>query len=138
MVTGRQPPRYEATTDGIAIRVVPRFMHDESSPAQGKFFWSYTVEIENLDEVAWRLERRSWRIVDSAGRKQTVDGEGVIGQTPLIEPGETFKYTSGVPLSAPSGLMDGQYLLVNTAGQELVAQIPTFSLDSPYDKARPS
>ena len=62
----------------------------------------------------------------------------MIGQTPLIEPGETFKYTSGVPLSAPSGLMDGQYLLVNTAGEELVAQIPTFSLDSPYDKARPS
>lgn len=138
MVTGKPPPRYEAITDGIAIRVVPRFMHDESSPVQGKFFWAYTVEIENQGEESWQLMRRSWRIVDSAGHHQMVEGEGVIGQQPLIEPGEIFKYTSGVPLSAPSGLMDGQYLLENAAGAELTVPIPPFSLDSPYESAQPS
>lgn len=138
MISGRTPPRYEAITDGIAIRVVPRFMHDESSPVRGQFFWSYTVEIENLSDQVWTLTSRHWLIVDSAGRQQEVDGEGVVGQTPRLEPGESFRYTSGAPLSAPSGMMGGHYTFVADDGAGLIAKIPTFSLDSPYDQAQPS
>ncbi|MCI4644191.1 MAG: Co2+/Mg2+ efflux protein ApaG [Hyphomonadaceae bacterium] len=138
MVSGRPSPRYEAVTDGIAVRVVPRFMHDESSPVRGKFFWSYMVEIENQSDQAWTLTHRHWRIVDVAGRQQEVDGEGVVGQTPRLEPGESFRYTSGAPLSAPSGIMSGHYRFENDAGVALHAVIPAFSLDSPYDRAQPS
>ncbi|MEO0465883.1 MAG: Co2+/Mg2+ efflux protein ApaG [Pseudomonadota bacterium] len=131
-------PLYEADTSGIVVRVVPRFMFDESDPHQAKYFWSYMVEIENKSEGAWTLTTRHWRIVDSQGRRQDVDGDGVIGQTPTLEPGDVFRYTSGAPLSAPSGMMGGSYDFVSKTGQELSARIPTFSLDSPYDQAKPS
>jgi ApaG protein len=132
------PPNYEETTDGVRIRVRPRFMHDESQPGQGRFMWAYTVDVENGSERTWTILRRHWRIVDSAGRLQAVDGDGVIGQTPTLGPGERFSYTSGAPLSAPSGMMSGSYDLVDETGLELVAMIPVFSLDSPYETCRPS
>ena len=83
------------------MRVQPRFMHDESKPATGQYVWSYTVEIENGTEQTWQLMRRHWQIVDAEGRRQEVEGEGVVGQQPVLKPGEAFKYTSGAPLSAP-------------------------------------
>ncbi|MEL6474898.1 MAG: Co2+/Mg2+ efflux protein ApaG [Pseudomonadota bacterium] len=137
MAARKPPPAYEADTDGVRIRVQPRFMHDESEPAKHKFVWAYTVELENGSERAWKLVSRHWEIIDSEGRRQIVDGEGVVGQQPLIEPGGTFKYTSGAPLATPSGMMTGHYDLEADDGALLSAQIPTFSLDSPYDKARP-
>jgi ApaG protein len=132
------PPQYEAITDGVRIRVRPRFLHDESEPGRGHFMWQYTVEVENGSTQAWTIARRHWRIVDSAGRVQAVDGDGVIGQTPTLGPGERFSYTSGAPLATPSGLMSGTYDLVGENGEEMVAIIPAFSLDSPYDTSRPS
>lgn len=131
-------PEYEAETDGIVVRVVPRFLHDESEPASSRYVWSYRIEIENQSDTVWTLTHRHWRIVDAAGRRQDVDGEGVVGQTPRIEPGDVFSYTSGAPLTAPSGLMGGSYDLVSDTGEPMRAIIPTFSLDSPYDTARPS
>jgi len=138
MVRGKTPPSYEAETDGIIVRVVPRFMHDESEPAKSRYLWSYTVEIENGSDRAWTLTTRHWRIVDALGRTQVVDGEGVVGQTPRLEPGESFRYTSGCPLSAPSGMMAGAYDFEGDDGAQMTARVPTFSLDSPYDQARPS
>ena len=132
------PPQYEAVTDGVRIRVRARFLHDESEPGRGKFMWSYTVDVENESDRTWTIVRRHWRIVDSAGRRQDVDGDGVIGQTPTLGPGERFSYTSGAPLSAPSGMMSGTYDLVDEDGAQLVATIPVFSLDSPYDQSLPS
>lgn len=134
----RQPPLYEEVTGGVRIRVRPRFMHDESEPGRGKFMWSYTVDVENESDRTWTIVRRHWRIVDAAGRRQDVDGDGVIGQTPTLGPGERFSYTSGAPLSAPSGMMSGTYDLVDEDGAQLVATIPVFSLDSPYDQSLPS
>lgn len=131
-------PLYEADTNGIVVRVVPRFMHDESDPHTAKYFWSYMVEIENQSDEIWTLTNRHWRIVDMMGRRQDVDGEGVIGQTPTLEPGDVFRYTSGAPLAAPSGVMGGSYDFVSQTGAEMNAQIPTFSLDSPFDRAKPS
>jgi ApaG protein len=132
------PPNYETTTDGVRIRVRPRFMHDESEPASDRFMWAYTVEVENESGRTWTILRRHWHIVDSAGHAQIVDGEGVIGQTPTLGPGERFTYTSGAPLTAPSGLMYGRYDLIGDDGEELVAMIPVFSLDSPYETVRPN
>ena len=134
----RQPPLYEEVTGGVRIRVRPRFMHDESEPGRGKFMWSYTVDVENESDRTWTIVRRHWRIVDAAGRRQDVDGDVVNGQTPTLGPGERFSYTSGAPLSAPSGMMSGTYDLVDEDGAQLVATIPVFSLDSPYDQSLPS
>lgn len=112
-------------------------MHDESEPARARFMWSYTVDVENESEQTWTIVRRHWRIVDAAGRRQEVDGEGVIGQTPTLEPGERFSYTSGAPLAAPSGIMGGTYDLEGHDGRVLIATIPMFSLDSPYETSLP-
>ena len=131
------PPLYEHVTEGVRIRVRPKFMHDESEPVQGRFMWSYIVDVENESEQTWTIVRRHWRIVDALGRMQAVDGEGVIGQTPTLEPGERFSYMSGAPLSAPSGLMSGTYDLQSEEGEVLIVTIPMFSLDSPYETALP-
>ncbi|KJS24460.1 MAG: ApaG [Hyphomonadaceae bacterium BRH_c29] len=131
------PPQYEQVTDGVRIRVRPKFMYDESEPASGRFMWSYTVDVENESDRTWTIIRRHWEIIDALGHLQAVDGEGVIGQTPTLGPGERFSYTSGAPLAAPSGMMRGTYDLIDDEGGELVAQIPAFSLDSPYDTSRP-
>ncbi len=138
-MAGRPPPPvYEAETAGVKIRVQPRFMHDESKPASSQYVWQYTVEIENSSERTWTLTMRHWDIVDSMGRRQVVDGEGVVGQQPTLEPGKSFRYSSGAPLAAPSGMMGGMYTMVDEDGSELFARIPTFSLDSPYERSRPS
>lgn len=135
----RKPaPTYEQTTDGLKVRVKPKFLHDESEPARFKFIWAYTVEVENGTDTSWRLISRHWEIIDADGRTQIVDGEGVIGQQPVIAPGGVFRYTSGAPLSTPSGVMRGRYFLEDDDGASLAADIPLFSLDSPYDGSQPS
>jgi len=129
---------YEAETDGIIIRVRPSWLSAESNPAQGRYIWAYQIEIENSAPIDWTLQRRHWTIIDANGQRQTVDGDGVVGQTPALEPGGVFRYTSGVPLAAPSGMMSGYFELESLAGDILQAKVPTFSLDSPYERSRPS
>ena len=124
---------FEAETDGIIVRVAPEFLDEESSPEDNRYVWAYHVEIRNEGKRTLRLITRHWRIADCNGRVQVVDGEGVVGQTPVLEPGETFEYSSGAPLSAPSGLMDGVYRLSDENGDILDVRIPMFTLDSPYD-----
>ena len=138
MASSRKALRYEAVTDGMKIAVTPKFLDEESLPAKGRYVWAYTIEMENSSDTTWTLTLRHWDIIDSLGRRQTVDGEGVVGQTPRLEPGDTFRYSSGAPLSAPSGMMSGSYTFVSDDGQELSARVPAFSLDSPYDRVRPS
>ncbi|WP_084421080.1 Co2+/Mg2+ efflux protein ApaG [Henriciella litoralis] len=138
MTDNQSIPEYEAVTDGVRIRVRPRFMQEESSPVRSRYIWSYTVEIENNSDHTWTLTTRHWDIVDSLGRRQIVDGDGVVGQTPCLAPGESFRYSSGAPLSSPSGMMSGMYTFVKDGGEALNARIPTFSLDSPYERSRPS
>jgi len=133
-----EPATYEAETDGLIVRVTPQFLDDQSDPVRNRYVWAYTVEIENASARTWTLTNRHWRIVDKQGRTQTVDGEGVVGQQPRLEPGESFEYTSGAPLGAPSGMMGGRYDFVGEDGTSKTASVPTFSLDSPYDRARPS
>ncbi len=125
---------YEATTRGIRIRVEPRYMEEQSSPEDGHFVWSYAVEISNDGRETVQLKSRSWRITDGYGRTEEVRGPGVVGQTPVIEPGKSFHYTSGCPLKTPQGIMVGSYQMTDEAGQLFDVAIPAFSLDSPYTR----
>jgi ApaG protein len=127
---------YEAITEGIRVRVTPQFIDDQSSPDENYYFWSYTVEITNEGLVTVQLMTRAWQITDGNGKKEIVKGPGVVGQTPTIPPGQSFTYTSGCPLSTPSGIMLGSYQMQRQNGSMLDVKIPAFSLDSPFEVRR--
>src|SRR5262249_4672824 len=121
---------YEAETEGVVVRVKPMFLDAESSPEQNRFIWAYHAEIENRSKRRLHLLTRYWHSGDCEGRVQEVNGSGVVGQNPVLRPGERFEYTSGCPLSAPSGIMRGTYQFEDDAGAKVEAQIPAFALDS--------
>src|ERR1041384_5471486 len=123
---------YRTITRGIEVQVTPRFMSERSSPENGYFFWAYTIEITNLGAVTVQLKTRHWKITDAHGKLQEVRGPGVVGETPVLEPGESFEYTSGVPLPTPSGFMAGTYGMVTEEGEPFEIEIPAFSLDASY------
>ena len=125
---------FEAVTNEISVRVEPHFLDEQSSPEDHHFFWAYYVEIENKGEEPVRLRARHWRITNGMGAIQEVNGEGVVGEQPVILPGETYRYTSGAPLGTPTGFMDGWYKMESGAGVDFNVDIPVFSLDSPYDE----
>jgi ApaG protein len=125
---------YTAVTRGIRVTVMPRFVEEESSPDEGRFFFAYRVEITNMTTEQVQLRSRYWRIVDGKGQLQEVRGTGVVGEQPLLEPGETYQYTSGCPLTTPDGTMQGSYTMVTQTGEAFQAEIPGFSLDSPHVK----
>ena len=122
---------YRAVTRHIEVVVEPSFLPERSSAEDGRFFWAYTIAIINSGTETVQLKTRHWIITDGAGHSQEVRGEGVVGEQPVIEPGERFEYTSGVPLQTPSGFMTGSYQMVTEDGEPFEIGIPAFSLDSP-------
>lgn len=128
---------YEATTRGIRVAVRAFFLEDQSRTEEGRFVWAYRVRIENGGREPVQLLHRSWEITDARGHTIKVHGPGVIGEQPVIEPGEEFEYTSGTPLATPSGFMVGTYHMVAPAsGEAFDVAVPAFSLDSPHDDGR--
>lgn len=125
---------YRAVTRQIEVTVEPNFLPEKSSAGDRRYFWSYTIVITNNGTETVQLRTRHWIITDATGRQQHVRGEGVIGEQPRLEPGEHFKYTSGVPLSTPSGFMSGSYQMVSETGEQFDIEVPAFSLDSPDSK----
>lgn len=123
---------YEEVTRDILIRVRPAFLDDESEPDENRYFWSYTIEIENKGAETVQLMSREWRITDALNKTEIVRGPGVVGEQPRIEPGEVFAYTSGAPLRTPSGFMRGVYMMRTDNGDKFEAVIPGFALDSPF------
>ncbi|MCF8475258.1 MAG: Co2+/Mg2+ efflux protein ApaG [Emcibacter sp.] len=123
---------YEATTNGVRVSVQPFYLEEESDHEEGRYFWAYQVQIENLNLDSIQLKSRYWRIIDSFGRVEEVFGDGVVGEQPIIKKGYIFEYTSGVPLTTTSGFMGGHYKMHKIDGTVFEALIPTFSLDSPY------
>ena len=124
---------YEAITRAIRVRVLPAYLEDRSTPAEGHYVWSYTVDIVNEGAEIVQLLSRHWHITDANGRSEHVKGPGVVGQTPVINPGETFTYSSGCPLKTASGIMSGTYQMIShTKAETFNITIPAFSLDSPY------
>ncbi|MBB3021683.1 ApaG protein [Microvirga lupini] len=125
---------YKAVTRGISVTVTPRYMPEESSPDDGRYFFAYTVEIINTSLERVQLRARHWQITDEHGHVQEVRGTGVVGEEPVLGPGESFSYTSGCPLTTPSGTMQGTYLMETAGGETFDAEIPAFSLDIPRTK----
>jgi ApaG protein len=121
--------KYERTTNGIRVSVRPIFLDRQSDPSDGLFVWSYTVRIHNGSEECVRLRTRHWLITNAKGLTEEVKGE-----QPLIRPGEGYEYTSGAPLSTPSGMMVGRYGMETIAGEQFEVEIPAFSLDSPHER----
>ena len=107
---------YRAVTRNIEVVVTPRFVADRSSPDNNYFFWAYTIAITNNGEDTVQLKTRHWHITDASGRRQEVRGAGVVGEEPVLKAGESFEYTSGVPLQTPSGFMFGTYGMVSASG----------------------
>lgn len=127
---------YSKTTDHIKVSVQPAYLDDESHPEDNEYIWSYTVQVENMRSDSVQLISRYWNITDAHGRIQEVEGQGVIGEHPELEPGQAFQYTSGTKLNAPSGIMVGHYEMENDSGKRFSIDIPAFSLDSPYEMVR--
>jgi len=125
---------YEAMTRDIRVSVTPQYFEEQSAPEISKYFWIYTIAIENTGDETVHLRTRYWRITNAAGQIEEVRGSGVVGETPAIGPGGSFTYTSGCPLSTPSGIMTGHYGMVSDGGEAFNIEIPAFSLDSPDEQ----
>lgn len=125
---------YRAVTRQIEVTVEPAYLPERSSSDKHQYFWSYTVVIINSGEETVQLKTRHWVITDAAGHVQEVKGEGVVGEQPVLGPGERFEYTSGVPLPTSSGFMRGRYQMVNGDGEPFEIDVPAFSLDSPNQR----
>ena len=122
---------FEATTHQIRVKVIPAYVQDQSDPVANRYFFSYTVEIENLGAKSVQLVSRHWIITDGLGQVEEVTGPGVVGQQPTLQPGEKFQYSSFCPLTTPTGTMQGSYQMVDGNGQQLEVQIPEFLLVEP-------
>jgi ApaG protein len=128
---------YRETTAGITVTVKPYYLEEQSEPDEQRFVWAYHVRIENNGQRTVQLRNRYWRITDSRGRIQEVRGAGVVGEQPVLRPGDSFEYTSGTPLPTPSGIMGGTYQMEESeTGERFDVTIPSFSLDSPHQPSR--
>ncbi|MDW6025317.1 Co2+/Mg2+ efflux protein ApaG [Mesorhizobium sp. BAC0120] len=126
---------YRAITHNIEVNVEPFYLADRSDPDESRYVWAYRVTIDNQSDEFVKLLSRYWHITDGAGRVQEVRGPGVVGEQPELNPGDSYQYTSGCPLSTPSGIMVGTYRMQNGRGEIFEIDIPAFSLDIP-DKTR--
>jgi ApaG protein len=122
---------YESVTRNIHVVVRPKYLQSQSRPDDDHFVWAYTITIANRGVEIVTLRSRHWKITDDRGKLQEVKGDGVVGEQPTLAPGESFEYTSGVPLSTPSGFMVGTYRMETAEGERFDVDIPAFSLDSP-------
>ena len=122
---------YVAITRGIAVSVEPVYLEERSSPGSSQYFWAYRVTIENRGQETVQLLNRHWMITNARGEFTEVKGAGVVGEQPVLKPGESHVYSSGAPLDTPSGMMGGSYEMESESGERFHIEIPTFSLDSP-------
>jgi ApaG protein len=127
---------YSAITRRIKVSVEPVYLESQSNPEEHQYLWAYHVRIENHGEETVQLINRTWHITDGMGRVQEVRGPGVVGEQPVLKPGEAFEYTSGTPLATPSGIMAGRYEMEGQGGRRFEIDIPAFSLDQPQARPR--
>lgn len=120
-----------ATTREITVRVSVSYLPEQSEPGRGRWFWAYHIRIENGGAAAVQLLARHWVITDGRGARHSVEGEGVVGEQPLIEPGASYDYVSGCPLATPTGSMQGSYRMIGADGALFDVVIPTFALVAP-------
>jgi len=129
---------YILTTNSVEVTVLPVYIEEQSAPYEDCYVWIYNVKIKNKSSSTIQLLSRHWQIIDYKGKVNEIAGAGVIGEQPVIKPGEVFRYTSGTYLNAPSGIMQGKYEFLNEESTKVFEVIiPPFSLDSPYINSRP-
>ena len=121
----------EALTNGVRVEVRSRFLEERSNPQANKFIFAYTVTITNTESVPVQLMSRKWIIKDADGDIETVEGPGVVGEKPVLQPGQSFEYTSFCPLETPFGTMEGHYNMVTADGARFQAKIAPFGLATP-------
>ena len=122
---------YEAITRGIIVRVSVNFLPEQSNIDKGRWFWAYHIRLENGGDMAAQLLTRSWLIRDARGVEHVVEGEGVIGEQPVLKPGGSFDYVSGCPLDTPNGAMEGSFNMIGEDGSRFDVAIPRFRLAAP-------
>lgn len=122
---------YRSTTEDIEVEVEPFYLSERSDPADGRHVWGYRVTIANNSAQFVKLLSRHWRITDGLGRVEEVRGPGVVGEQPELNPGDSFQYSSGCPLTTSSGIMEGTYTMCDAEGRMFEVAIPAFSLDVP-------
>ena len=122
---------YRARTRDIEVAVEPFYLEEQSSPEESRYFWGYRIVIENHSIHTVKLVHRYWHITDQNGLVDEVDGLGVVGEQPRLQPGDSYEYSSGCPLDTPSGMMFGYYDMQTEEGEVFKVDIPAFSLDSP-------
>ncbi|MES2493864.1 MAG: Co2+/Mg2+ efflux protein ApaG [Pseudomonadota bacterium] len=123
--------QHAAMTDGITVRVAVNFLPEQSRVEAGKWFWVYHIRIENDSDQPVQLLSRHWKITDGNGDVAIVDGDGVVGEQPLLRPGSSHDYVSGCPLGTPHGSMEGCYTFRRANGSTFDAAIPFFALAAP-------
>ncbi|HVR91294.1 MAG TPA: Co2+/Mg2+ efflux protein ApaG [Novosphingobium sp.] len=123
--------QHAAMTKGITVRVAVNFLPEQSRIEAAKWFWVYHIRIENGSDQAVQLLTRHWRITDGRGTVNLVEGEGVVGEQPLLQPGQSHDYVSGCPLTTPHGSMAGYYTFLGEDGETIEAAIPFFPLAAP-------
>jgi len=124
------------TTKQITVSVSPLFLDEQSVPDDSRYVWAYQVRIQNNSSATVQLLTRRWRIMDARGRTQEILGDGVVGEQPILEPDDFFEYTSGTPLSTPSGFMSGSFGMISETGALFDIVVPAFSLDGPDYKGQ--
>ncbi len=122
---------YAETTSGMTVRVAVSFLPEQSSPERGRWFWAYHIRVENHGDMAARLMTRHWSISDGRGASHVVDGDGVIGEQPVIVSGGSYDYVSGCPLATPTGTMQGSFGMIAEDGSSFDIAIPRFPLHAP-------
>jgi ApaG protein len=120
-----------AATDDIIVRASVSFLPEQSEPERGRWFWAYHIRIENEGDAPVQLLSRQWKITDGHGTVHHVEGEGVVGEQPVVQPGKSYDYVSGCPLSTPTGVMEGYYAMVDASGRSFKIAIPRFALVAP-------
>lgn len=123
--------QHAAISEGVTVRVAVNFLPEQSRIEAGKWFWVYHIRIENGTNETIKLMTRHWRITDGNGEVSVVDGDGVVGEQPVLAPGKSHDYVSGCPLPTPQGSMEGFYVFKRGDGSEFQAQIPFFPLAAP-------
>lgn len=127
--------QHTAITAGITVRVAVNFMPEQSRIGAGRWFWVYHIRIENGRDEKVQLRSRHWRITDSNGMVNLVDGEGVVGETPVLQPGQTHDYVSGCELTTNQGAMEGHYTFAHPDGSLFEVAIPHFPLAAPENSS---
>ena len=130
-ISQKTGPLFEQVTQSIRVAVYTHYLEEQSDPDDNRYVWAYQVSISNEGHETLQLLNRYWHITDSTGEIQEVRGEGVVGEQPVIKPGDVYRYTSGTPLKSSSGFMVGSYEMINEAGVSFDIAVPSFSLDIP-------